>query len=141
MSEKMSAEEIEAAFGQIRKLCADAGVWRLTGSSWDHADRLEAHIAALQAEADALREALAKAEARIGQCPWRPIETLGFGVEQHIVIATEYGFAWVVECDKDMDGEWLKRSYAKDAEHTGPVTHWRLLDLPQPAHLSKPGGE
>ena len=63
---------------------------------------------------------------------WRPIETLGFGVDQHIIIATECGFAWVVECDKDMDGEWLKRSYGKDAEHTGPVTHWRLLDLPSP---------
>ena len=73
---------------------------------------------------------------------WRPIETLGFGVDQHIIIATEYGFAWVVECDKDMDGEWLKRSYGKDAEHTGPVTHWRLLDLPAPgesqtAHFPK----
>lgn len=75
-----------------------------------------------------LRDLLNAAE----QAVWRPIETLGFGVEQHIVIASEYGFAWVVECDKDMDGEWLKRSYAKDAEHTGPITHWRLLDLPQP---------
>jgi hypothetical protein len=55
---KMTAEEIEAAFGQIRKLCADAGVWRLKGSSWDHADRLQAHLATLQREADEMREAL-----------------------------------------------------------------------------------
>lgn len=88
-------------------------------------DRFE-HIAGLFM----LRELLDAAEQGIGG--WRAIETLGFGVEQHIVIATEYGFAWVVECDKDMNGEWLKRSYAKDVEHTGPVTHWRLLDLPQP---------
>ncbi len=86
-------------------------------------DRFE-HVAGLFM----LRDLLDAAE----QAVWRPIETLGFGVEQHIVIASEYGFAWVVECDKDMDGEWLKRSYAKDVEHTGPVTHWRLLDLPQP---------
>jgi len=49
----MTEAEIEAAFEQIRKLAADHGVWRLKGSTWDHADRLQQHIASLRAAAAA----------------------------------------------------------------------------------------
>ena len=46
----LSKAEVEAACGQIRKLAADHGVWRLQGSSWDHADRLQRHCEALDAD-------------------------------------------------------------------------------------------
>lgn len=81
-------------------------------------------ISSLTREREEAREALR----------WRPIDTLGFGVEDQIILATDAGFAWVEECDKDANGDWFKRAHAYHAENMGEVTHWRLLGpLPVPA--------
>lgn len=105
------------------------------------ADRLRAQDETKRAETAALLREAADA------LTWREIETLGFGIEEPVLVVTDGGFAWVVDCDKDMNGAWIKEcsALAENVEHIGVVTHWRFLgDLPhciQNAQRTQDSGE
>ena len=122
----MTEAEIEAAFGQIRKLAADHGVWRLSGSTWDHADRLQSHIAALRA---------ASTWQSIESAPKDGTEVLiyEFRDGQHIRQVAKYVQSFKMKEGVWAPAEWHWVEVHGEGYETYEPTHWTPL-LASPAH-------